>query len=74
MGVLFQNTLLQKNGNVMEKGRSEAPRGMLFDVILEPLGRQIVENGGFQNLFFGCVFGAPKRGRRATQGVKDVGG
>ena len=45
-----------KKGNVMEKGRSEAPRGMLFEVILEHLGRQIVKNGGFQNSFFVCVF------------------
>ena len=36
-----------KKINIMEKGRSEAPRGMLFEVILEPLGRQIVGNGGF---------------------------
>ena len=63
-----------KKGNIMEKGRSEAPRGMLFEVVLEPLGRQMVENGGFQNSFFLCVFWTPKRGRRATQGVKDVGG
>ena len=63
-----------KKDAVMEKGRSEAPRGMLFEVILEPLGRQIVENGGFQISFVLCVFWEAKRGRGAERGVRDVGG
>ena len=58
----------------MEKGRSEAPRGMLSEGILERLGRQIVENGGFQNSFLVCVFWAPKRSRRAVRRAKNVGG
>ena len=32
--------------DVMEKGRGEAPRGMLFEGLLEPLGKKKVENGG----------------------------
>ena len=67
-------THFDKKHNVMEKGRSEAPRGMLFEVILESLGRQFVKNGGFQNFFFVGVFWTPKRGRRPQQGAKDVGG
>ena len=58
----------------MEEGRSEAPPGMLFEVILEPLGRQIVEKGGFQNSFLLCVFGGPKRGGGAARRARDVGG
>ena len=51
----------------MEKGRSEAPRGMLFEVILEPLGRQIVKNGGFQDAFlWGCVLDTEKGSRSRT--------
>ena len=43
--VVPKHTFAQKR-IVMKKGRSETPRGMIFEVILEPLGRQIVENGG----------------------------
>ena len=74
MGVLFKNTLLQQKDAVMEKGRPEAPRGMLFEVILEPLGRQIVENGGCKNTFLFCVFWAPKRGRGAARLKRHLGG
>ena len=73
-GSVVPNHTFAKKGNVMETGRSEAPRGMLFEVILERLGRQIVKYGGFQNFFFGCVFWTPKKGRRAARGVKNVGG
>ena len=58
----------------MEKGRTEAPRGMLFEVILEALEKQIVENGGFQNSFFVCVYWAPKTGRRAERAVQVMWG
>ncbi len=44
MGELFKNTLWQQKDDVMEKGRSEAPRGMLFEGILEPLGRKLMEH------------------------------
>ena len=58
----------------MEKGRSEAPRGMLFEVILELLGKKRVENGGCQNFFFGGVFWRPKRGRRAARAMQVMWG
>ena len=64
---VVQKYTLAKKDDDMEKGRSEAPRGMLFEGILEPLGRQLVENGGSQKTFFFCVFGVPKRGRRAMR-------
>ena len=40
-GSVVQKHTLSKQDDVMEKGRSEAPRGMLFESIFEPLGRQI---------------------------------
>ena len=58
----------------MEKGRSEAPRGMLFEVILESLGRQFVKKGGFENSFFGFFFWTPKRDGGAVQEVQVMWG
>ena len=62
MGVLFQNTLLHKKRIVMEKDRSEAPRGMLFQIILEPLGRQFVKNGGVEIFVCFWVFLENRKG------------
>ena len=58
----------------MEKGRSEAPRGMLFEAILEPLGRQRVENGGFQNYFLFFVFLDTEKGSTSRAESQERGG
>ena len=66
-GCVDQKNTLAKKDDVMEKGRSEAPRGMLCEGILEPLGRQIVENGGSnKNMWFVC-FWLPNWGRESVR-------
>ena len=71
---VVQKHTLAKKGNVMEKGRSEAPRGMLFEGILEPLGRQTVENGGSKNTLSLCDSGVLKRGRGDARIKRLLGG
>ena len=61
-GSVVQKHTFAKKDAVMEKGRSEAPRGMLFEGILEPLGRQIVKNGGSKQTLFFCVFFENRKG------------
>ena len=41
---VVQKHSFTKKDDVMEKGRPEASRGMLFEGLLELLGKQIVEN------------------------------
>ena len=64
--VVQKHTLANKN-DVMEKGHSEAPRGMLFEGNLEPLGREIVENGGSTKTCVFSVCWVPKRGQGAVR-------
>ena len=66
-GSVVQEHTFAKKDDDMEKGRSEAPRGVLSEGILEPLGRKIVGNGGYKNTFVCCVVWEPKRGRGATR-------
>ena len=60
MGVLFKNTLGQQKDNVMEQGRSDAPRGMRFEGILEPLVRNKMENDDAINMLVSSVFDTRK--------------
>ena len=72
MGALFENTFGQQKDAIIEKGRSEAPRGMLFEGILEPLGRQIVENGGYKNTFVFLL--GTEKGSRSRAVSQERGG
>ena len=64
--VVQKHTFAKKDDD-MDKGRAEAPRGMLFEGILELLGRQIVGNGGSTKTFVFCVFWVPNWGRDAVR-------
>ena len=65
--VVQKHTSAKKDGD-MEKSRSEAPRGMLFEGLLERLVRQIVENVDAKNIFDVSVFVVPEKGSRTPAG------